>query len=442
MIEITTLLLGLLVGPRMVEVAAAPQVVSVVFEVDGERVVGLRPQDGRGAGLVDFGPALMPHRLTAVAYDEAGREIGRDDEWINLPRPEIDAQLVLHGDPWAPERASLIWEHLAEEPATVRRAVASLDGRPLAAPDPADIRLPRLDPDVPHVLTLDVTFSNGERIELARAFGGGGIDEVETRLLPFQVATRPGTAWPDDPSAALAECLAAPDGARVHGWEDEAAEVIVVRDVEALPRIDRMVRTRLGRQGRGEMPTRRRYDEFLPLRPGDRLRQVWPVVKRSEHRGLPLNLFPTSHPERGVDRGVVSVLRERQVSDKGAQQRLADAAALAGFVAYGSRRPAVVVVVLDEARVDGSEWTPAMVQTYLDALGVPLHVWSLVGAEPAATGGWGPAVNVATYDHLERAVLALRESLDRQRLVWLAGVALPQDVELSASCACCQAAAD
>jgi hypothetical protein len=152
---------------------------------------GVVPEEGAGEARVDFGGALLPHRVSAIAYGETGIEIGRDEEWVNLPRPEIVARLVLHGDPWTPDRASLIWEHLAEHPVTVQRVTATLDGRPLAVPDPQDIRLPRPDPDVPHLLALDVTFSNGERMELARAWGGGGIDEVETRLLPFRVATQP-----------------------------------------------------------------------------------------------------------------------------------------------------------------------------------------------------------------------------------------------------------
>jgi hypothetical protein len=219
MIEITTLLLGLLVGPRTVAFTAAPQVASVVVEVDGRVAAGVVPEEGGGEARVDFGRALLPHRVSAIAYGETGIEIGRDEEWVNLPRPEIVARLVLHGDPWTPDRASLIWEHLAEHPVTVQRVTATLDGRPLAVPDPQDIRLPSPDTEVPHLLALDVTFSNGERMELARAWGGGGMDEVETRLLPFRVATKAGETWPANPAAAVGACLAAPERAQVHGLE-------------------------------------------------------------------------------------------------------------------------------------------------------------------------------------------------------------------------------
>ncbi|HUO85825.1 MAG TPA: hypothetical protein VM617_00420 [Thermoanaerobaculia bacterium] len=429
MIEITTLLLGLIVGPQVVGFAAAPQVASVVFEVDGRVAAGVRPEEGVWAARIDLGEELMPHRVDAVAYDADGREIGRDVEWVNLPRPEIAARLVLHGDAWTPDRASLVWEHLAARPVTVRRATATLDGRTLAIPDPADFPLPRPDPDVPHVLALEVTFSNGERIELARAWGGGAIDEIETRLLPFRVATRGDAQWPADPVATLAACLAAPEGAQVAGWEDEGAEVLVVRDLAALPRIDRMVRLSQKRLAQSS--------RLLPLRDGDRLRQVWPFARRTEHRRGELSLFPSSEATASTERGMISVLRERSVRPRGAEQRLADAVAVAGLLAYGSGRPAAVVLVLADGAEDASAASPPEVRAYLDALGVPLYPWSVGGG--GLVGDWGLVDDVSDLVRFEHAVARLRGELDRQRLVWLSGVELPQDVRFG-DCACCQPA--
>lgn len=436
MIEITTLLLGLMAGPRTVAFTAAPQVASVVFHLDGEVVVGVVPEDGGGVARVPLGAELMPHRVTAVAYDEAGREIGRDDEWVNLPRPEIDTELVLHGDPWAPERASLVWEHLARRPVTLERSEAWLDDRPLAVADPADFALPRLDPDVPHVLRLDVTFSNGERIELARSFGGGAIDEVETRLVAMRLAVRPGEAWPDD-AGAVAACLAAPEGARVHGVEEDAAEVFVVQDLSAEPLVAHVLQDR--RRARPRAGTGARNDRHLmPLGEGVLLRKVWPVPARVEHGGASLTLFPTTDPDQASGRGMVSVLRERHRSPRGAKQRLDQAVAVAGYRAYGSGRPSAVVLLVGPDPSDAGPRSPAAVRTYLAALGVPLHVWSLGGGRGAEE--WGATADVETYLDLENAVGELRRDLERQRLVWLSGVALPQDVRF-ADCACCAPAA-
>lgn len=435
MIEITTLLLGLMAGPRTVGFTAAPQVASVVFHVDGDVVVGAVPEDGQGAVQVPLGDTLMPHRVTAVAYDEAGREVGRDDEWVNLPRPEIDTELVLHGDPWAPERASLVWEHLARRPVTLERVEAWLDGRPLAVADAADFPLPRLDVEVPHLLRLEATFSNGERIELARSFGGGAIDEVETRLVPMRLAARPGAEWPEDPGA-VAACLAAPEGARVHGVEEAAAEVFVVQDLAAEPLVARVLaglRRGHPRAGSG----RRTFGYLMPLGEEVLLRKVWPVPFQVEQEGVSVTLFPTTEPEQAVGRGMVGVLRERYESPRGAKQRLGEAVAVAGYRAYGSGRPAAVVLLVGPEPADAGPLSPAAVRAYLAALGVPFHVWSLSGGRGA--GEWGATVEIRTFLELENAVIGLRRDLERQRLVWLSGVGLPQEVRF-ADCACCEAA--
>lgn len=434
MIEITTLLLGLITGPPTVAFTAAPQVASVVFEVDGDVVVGVVPEEGRGEARVPLGRALMPHRVTAIAYDEAGREVGRDDEWVNLPRPEIESELVLHGDPWAPERASLVWKHLARRPAEVRRVEAWLDDRPFAVEDAADVPLPRLDVETPHVLRLDVTFSNGERIELARSFGGGTIDEVETRLVPMRLAARAGAEWPDDP-VDLAACLAAPEGVRAQGVEDGPAEVLVVQDLAAGPLVARLFQglRRAPRSGTGTLA----YRHLLPLGQGVRLRKVWPVPVEVERDGGALVFFPSTEPDESEGRGMISVLRERHQSPDGARQRLGEAVAVAGLLAYGSGRPAAVVLLVGPEAPDAGAHSPAAVRAYLDALGVPLRVWSLAGGRAAEE--WGATTAVTSYFQLDNAVTALRRDLERQRLVWLSGVGLPQEVRVG-DCACCEAA--
>jgi hypothetical protein len=188
-----------------------------------------------------------------------------------------------------------------------------------------------------------------------------------------------------------------------------------------------------------ETPGRRaRYERYLPFGEGDRLRQVWPIPDRIDHAGGEVTLFPTTDPDHATGRGLISVLRERYARRRGAEQELAEAVAVAGFRAFGSGRPAAVVLVVGADPRDASDQSPAAVRAYLAALGVPLRVWSLAGEE--AAGAWGPAVDVSSYRLLEEAVRALRRDLARQRLVWLSGVALPQDVRF-ADCACCRPAA-
>jgi Ca2+-binding RTX toxin-like protein len=174
---------------------------------------------------------------------------------------------------------------------------------------------------------------------------------------------------------------------------------------------------------------------MLPLRDGDRLRQVWPRARSADHRSGTLSMFPTSDATAS-GRGVISVLRERAVGRNDGEQRLSDAVAVAGLLAYGSGRAAAVVLVLGDRAEDASFAAPAEVRAYLAALGVPLHVWGVAGGEPTV---WGMARDVSILARLTSAVDDLRGELDRQRLVWLSGVALPQDVRFG-GCACCQPA--
>ncbi|HEX3581155.1 MAG TPA: hypothetical protein VH087_05305, partial [Thermoanaerobaculia bacterium] len=64
---------------------------------------------------------------------------------------------------------------------------------------------------------------------------------------------------------------------------------------------------------------------------------------------------------------------------------------------------------------------------------VPLFVWSFADAasQPAGTKEWGPVTDITTVVKLNDAVRELRRALDDQRIVWLAGDYLPQEVRLT-----------
>jgi hypothetical protein len=89
-----------------------------------------------------------------------------------------------------------------------------------------------------------------------------------------------------------------------------------------------------------------------------------------------------------------------------------------------------VVLILGEELPDGSAISPDAARRYLEALQVPLSVWSV-----ARTGGettpWGEVVDVSNLPAFERAVRALVRSLDRQVIAWIGGRHLPQTIELA-----------
>ena len=66
-----------------------------------------------------------------------------------------------------------------------------------------------------------------------------------------------------------------------------------------------------------------------------------------------------------------------------------------------------------------------------------MFVWSLTDAasQPAAAKEWAPLTDITTVVKLDDAVRELRRALDAQRIVWLAGDHLPQEVHLTAKAA-------
>jgi hypothetical protein len=88
-----------------------------------------------------------------------------------------------------------------------------------------------------------------------------------------------------------------------------------------------------------------------------------------------------------------------------------------------------VVLVLGAEPQDASTHTPRAIRQYLEALRVPLFVWSLEG--PAPRSPWGDVVPITTRAQLRAAYAKLRESLDAQAVVWVEGRLLPQEIALA-----------
>jgi len=95
MVTFLTLLLGLTVGPKWIELAVDDRVAAVELLVDGRPIATLRGEPW--AVGVDFGNALRPHHLEAIARDRDGRELDRAMQRINLPRQAAEATLRLLG---------------------------------------------------------------------------------------------------------------------------------------------------------------------------------------------------------------------------------------------------------------------------------------------------------------------------------------------------------
>jgi hypothetical protein len=96
-----------------------------------------------------------------------------------------------------------------------------------------------------------------------------------------------------------------------------------------------------------------------------------------------------------------------------------------------NQRRAVVVVAGAEGLRDNPE-SVLRTREFLSAIGVPLVVWTPVPRKlRPASCPWGEVVDVRTYGDLYDADNALQKLLRRQRVVWVEGNHLPQDLALA-----------
>jgi hypothetical protein len=247
-----TLFLGLISGSQSVALTAGPEVESIEILVDGGPVA--RVADPPWEAVVDFGPGLLPHHLVARGLDARGREVAAAEQWLNLPRPPAEVEVVLERAAEGPPRAvRLTWQSVTNErPAAIS---LTLDGKPLAldgdgramlppppAPPRSAARAGRLKPpprnpvSAAHVLSAELNFAGGIVARKDLALGDDYGDEVSTDLTAFAVRLRKGGELP--PAARLQGWFsAAGKPLRVSAVEAGPAHLLVVRDSGAASRM-------------------------------------------------------------------------------------------------------------------------------------------------------------------------------------------------------------
>jgi hypothetical protein len=416
-IAFLTLFLGLTLGSQPVELNVTGPVAAVELLLDGAPVA--RFDGPPWKGQIDFGQALLPHELVARALDETGTEISRVRQWVNLPRPHAEMEILFeHGEGGRRVAGRLIWRSLTgESPSAL---AVTFDGKPLIPDAEGRFVLPPHGLETAHVLSVEARFSGSLVARKDVAFGGELGDEVSTELTAVPVRLRPGEKLPP-PERMRGWFLSGGKPLPVAAVEEGPAELFVVRDfaaVDALPRLD---------SGGGS-----RF--FLRLGEEDIVRFVLPVARVVSGSGLPSELFDMSRDLGAKDGGLLWFLNRflPQVDDPG-KQRLADAVAVGGLQAlYGNRRRAVLLVLADRP-TDLSRSNPALVRRYLESIRVPLFVWTL--GDPASAGAWGEGVKVSSTAKMRKAFARLEKELATQRIIWLDGRHLPQSIELSAAAA-------
>ncbi|HEX4960135.1 MAG TPA: hypothetical protein VF173_04805 [Thermoanaerobaculia bacterium] len=424
MIAFATLLLGLITGIYPIEVTVGGPVVSVEYLLDGVPVAELKGPPW--IAKVDLGAELQPRALTARALDADGQEIARVTQWLNLPRPSAEVNVVLEkGTDGAPRAAQLTWQSVNDvKPLSLG---LTLDGQPLTVEGNGRSTLPKVDLKALHVLTAEVWFPPGILASRDVAFGGEYGSEVSTELTAVPVRLRKGAALPQTQGLA-GWFTAGGQPVSAAAVEDGPGKVIIVRVPSASEVLDKLLPPR---QRPVRLPS---FKTEMRLGDDDSVRFLSLASIAHRQSKVPSELFDLSQELTRLDGGIfwqLATLTMAKPVAKGFGRQVTDAVAVAGLQAAAENHRRAVVLVLDGEAVDGSRYVPATVRRYLEAIRVPLFVWSLYGARTPAAQGWAGAEDVSSISKLAQAVARLRSELDSQRIVWLEGRHLPQSIALT-----------
>ncbi|MDL2718047.1 MAG: hypothetical protein PT977_09850 [Acidobacteriota bacterium] len=426
MISFVTLLLGIVVGARPIEVQAASGVATVEFRLDGQLLVVLPAPPWKTK--VDFG-APAPHELVAIARDAAGAEIGRAVQRINVPRSLAEATLtLLPGTGGRGRTARLAWASAQSE--KPERTELTMDGQPLEPGDFKRIALPDFRPADVHVLRAVLDFKGGEKATTELLVGGvkratpngpevmRGETQAELTAVPVIFKGRP-------PKESRMDGWFLADGqpVRVEAVEESSGDIVVVMDEKAGPWLSEFGEPSLDPAGWYESS----------LRKGQRLSFCWPGTLQPGDAAPGYDVFLRSREYVALQDGprvrldVRGLLIRVQPPELHGPARLADAVGVAALMAARGNRPRAVLLLV--AGPDDESAMPAgWVREYLLALRVPLHVWA---KNKKVAGGWGKVEVLKDVDDLVAATSRLTGAVERQRIVWLEGLHLPQAISLS-----------
>jgi len=429
MVTFLSLFLWLMTDVHPVKVAADPGVASVEIFLDGEGIgVAIEPE---WEVECDFGKRLRPHELVAVARDETGRELGRAVQLVNLPRADAEVEIVFEGEsPEAPTALRVITESAERlEPLAI---FVTFDGLMLREDGYRRFPLPSYDSNRIHIVSAEGYFPEGVTARRDITFGGtyGGMVATELTAVPVILDKNRDLAAEEFQGLLSARGMAV----RVAAVERPGARVYMVRDHGVWPSLQSAGRVidRRDRELRGAtmgeisriMQEARVGEEIPPQK--DRFYLIVPNPTSS--RGLAL--FPVLQPFDIKQRGL-PWLTTHIVSGRASVpgQRLAEAVALAGLRAAADGCPRTVLLVIGEDVVDHGGYPPPAVREYLQALRVPLVVWSTKRKGPP--GPWGEAEITTGLSGIEKASRLLLKDLGRQWIVWVEGRHLPHEIELA-----------
>jgi hypothetical protein len=388
-----SLFLGLITGVQSVALQVDASVKSVRIELGGAEVA--RMDAAPWTANVDFGRELVPSELTAIALDEDGEEIARVSQPINLARPAAEMEIVIRSEGKQPVEAELVGRHRIHK--APKSAKLSIDGTALRVGRDFHARLPPIDITHPHIISAEMEFEDGEvarrDVVLQTAFSGS----LASELTPLLVTTEENRKDDD-----LATCFSA-GGAPIKATAMEKGDafVVMVKDPATRPLV--------------LPPINSRFDADTAER------ILWPLPRPINAPGEPTAIaFPQS-VNHGKTATLTWLLTQRLVPAPSITEprQFADAVAVAAMSTLEKARRRAVVLVVSKA-ADRSLYSPPVVRRYLEAVGVPLFVWSSDGPRPDLTAAWGQIDDISSAAGLEAAAARLNRSLAEQRIVWIA----------------------
>ncbi len=371
---------------------------------------------------LDFGVEYAPHELVARAHDAKGKEIAVARQWINLPRPPAEVQIVLEKDKSGKAVAvGLAWaSRMGPRPTGV---VLTFDGQPLPVDIARHARLPEYDASLPHVVSAEVEFPGDLHGRADRVLGGGSADEAGSELTAVPV--RGPNERPPSVESLQGRFRKNGEALRVVAVEHGPALVFLVRD----PAENKEAFRRFGpvrpqpREGRDAARDRRSHSARLAARHGDPRPER--VERALRHRG--------DHSWREHELPVrASAVRER------APRARANAGSRTRSPSRGSRRRRT-----DPAGPSCWSWERATRTTAAGPRPRSGITWS--ASTCRSTSGRFPGrsrrsgrprrngnefEDISTVGKLHDAASRVQNDLARQSIVWIEGRHLPQDITL------------
>lgn len=426
MVEFVTLLMGLVIGARPVEVAVSPEVAVVSMQLDGKEVGRLR--EPKWEMEIDFGPWIEPHRLEALAYDVEGAILGRAVQLVNYSTSNYGAVILLDNNGGAsPRSGKVVWRAVLDrDPVEV---TVRFDGAPVAVTSEGAFVLPRYPAGQVHHLEASLGFDDGSVARAEMTLGGVFGEEITSALTGVPVTSPLGEPWtkPQVQGWLLRDGVELP----VFSIGEREGRLVILRDQDLVGHLPGVYRPRSGR------------GTYVPER--------WDLLNFDLTAISPLPLVAHEGTFRLSDLGKVNqriglapvlvrknelVRHDRKGDEKPSRnQAVWDALAVAGLKAATGNQPRAVVLMVGRQAGDDCLLTFEQSARYLESVRVPLFIWARDNRTLEALGIPKSERTFTDKYGLRELVRALSEELSSQTVIWLQGRHLPTEVELSTKAA-------